>query len=1034
MAFSSADLVEGATFPEVMQEGRLAAVFPFVATFPTVKFMLRVRVPNTSDYGSSKLATFYPVIEVLPVRAGLEADDEARSNTDWLLRHAGRSISVQLGGLRVSKVETEGGRLTIHCSAVGPRLVLAGGSQQLLRERSKAATAPRWAFHTPSPAPQLETEARQQIRETSAELSPSKLNPEQAANVPLNEPRPSPAQAQRIPLISHRSRSPRPLSTHAREFKGFKRPPPASQPGKREEKRRRFPSPQASAQAGPSHATVVMNRIAQTRPFPHPTSVRPPPPSSSDLQRGEPVTVHLAGNPTSVPAPRDGPGRQYLPSPSTYFSSRDTIESPFLTQESMNVEDIDLHRTSQPAPTPFQPSHPSSPKAAVAHQEPELPEPLPPRPRVPPQPPVVAPGRRLSVGAAPVPTPEFQRSRSSSSAAADRAARRATILARKAELSAQLRDLEEQDFQERLVAESTVQLPSEVQTHELAAGYSASKPKATLAKTEQEPPKKEKWTYTPLGALVSGTTRHVMGVIQRVDPAKETRGGDWALHMYIRDPTNNEADDTAVTVFRQEAEIQNQPFHIGQAVLFRNLKITPWNNRPKGHAYRTPASEWCILLGGKKTVQGGQPQPHPVCQDEITRLKALAKWYREAGGTAPGPQNTTDTSTSRLSSKRRALGEVTPGDFFDATVKIMHVHTRDTYATTHARPKYELYITDGTVNPQPTHNFHNVDIGTPPGALMCLTVFSNVDEASERLFKYGAILHFKNMNANRYRGQGDLELKWSDKVTGEQLDKGWKNKRCYPVEADKPEAIEIEERIKALKAAHSRGETVAPLSHQHQYAQTNAVQTLPSAPRPVRTISTALMTKFTDEASHPRSTVAQILANTTAPNRFRTLARVKTIHSRDAKGSAKGDLAVLWCKRCNNTFAKDHCQTCNDRSMKNAEVRWQLLLVLEPERANGEETPPDCAAVVVLDGDDAAAILPALPPLAPGPNEVARLRKRISGYEKFKKPVEDLLLGPDVNGERTPPLIDWTVESYASGPNGQLDHLCFRVFGMRSGS
>ncbi|BEI86718.1 hypothetical protein CcaverHIS002_0700640 [Cutaneotrichosporon cavernicola] len=976
MAFSSDDLVEGVTFPEVMQEGRLAAVFPFVATFPTVKFMLRVRVPNTSDYGSSKLATFYPVIEVLPVRAGPEADDEARSNTDWLLRHAGRNISVQLGGLRISKVETEGGRLTIHCSAVGPRLVLAGGSRQLLRERSKAATAPRWAFHTPSPAPQLETEARQQIRETSAELSPSKLNPEQAATVPLNEPRPSPAQAQRVPLTSHRSRSPRPLSTHAREFKSFKRPPPASEPGKREEKRQRFPSPQASAQAGPSRVTMVTHRIAQTRPFPHPTS----------------------------------------------------------------------------------PSHPSSPKAAVTRQEPELPESPPPRLRVSPEPPVVTPGRRLSVGASPVPTPEVQRSRFSSSAAADRAARRATILARKAELLAQLRDLEEQDVQERLVADSRVQLASEVQTHELAAGYTPAEVRraaeerirqANAARLAQEAAKEDeraveasrleepftvgKWTYTPLGALVSGTTRHVMGVIQRVDPAKETRGGDWALHIYIRDPTSSEGDDTAVTVFRQEAEIQNQPFHIGQAVLFRNLKITPWNNRPKGHAYRTPASEWCILLGGKKTVPGGQPQPHPIYQDEITRLKALAKWYREAGGTASGRQHTTDTSTSRLSSKRRTLGEVTPGDFFDATVKIMHVHTRDTYATTQARSKYELYITDGTVNPQPTHNFHNVDIGTPPGALMCLTVFSNVDEASERLFKYGAILHFKNVNANRYRGQGDLELKWSDKVTGEQLDKGWKDKRCFPVEADKPEAIEIEERIKALKAAHSRGETLATPSHQHQHAQTSAVQTLPSAPRPVPTISSALMTKFTDEASHPRSTVAQILANTTAPNRFRTLARVKAIHSRDAKGSAKGDLAVLWCKRCNNTFAKDHCQTCNDRSMKNAEVRWQLLLVLEPEHADGEETPPDCAAVVVLDGDEAAAILPALPPLAPGPNEVARLRKRISGYDKFKKPVQDLLLGPDVNGERTPPLIDWTVESYASGPNGQLDHLCFRVFGMRSG-
>jgi hypothetical protein len=183
---------------------------------------------------------------------------------------------------------------------------------------------------------------------------------------------------------------------------------------------------------------------------------------------------------------------------------------------------------------------------------------------------------------------------------------------------------------------------------------------------------------------------------------------------------------------------------------------------------------------------------------------------------------------------------------------------------------------------------------------------------------------------------------------------------------------------------------------------------------------------------HRRSTFTEITANQTVPNRFRTLARVKKIIPRNAKGSAAGDLAVLWCKRCNNTFDKHHCRSCNDKHLKHADVRWQLAIVLEAEGTDEETSPRELIAV--FDGDEAATVFNALPPLATGPNEVDRLRKRIADHAKFNKEVENLLFGARFNGERTRPLIDWTLESYAGGPNGRQDHLLFRVFGMRKGT
>jgi hypothetical protein len=62
------------------------------------------------------------------------ADAEAERDDKWLKRSFGLVASVQLGGLRVTKLVTEEGRRNVYCSAVGKRLVVVAGYQKMLRK------------------------------------------------------------------------------------------------------------------------------------------------------------------------------------------------------------------------------------------------------------------------------------------------------------------------------------------------------------------------------------------------------------------------------------------------------------------------------------------------------------------------------------------------------------------------------------------------------------------------------------------------------------------------------------------------------------------------------------------------------------------------------------------------------------------------------------------------------------------------------------------------------------------------------------
>lgn len=217
-----------------------------------------------------------------------------------------------------------------------------------------------------------------------------------------------------------------------------------------------------------------------------------------------------------------------------------------------------------------------------------------------------------------------------------------------------------------------------------------------------------------------------------------------------------------------------------------------WNGRPKPQAIASMPNEWFVLCG-KNPVYGGRLGEGTISQDELARLRALESWWRSEGESpvdagSARHDNTSSDSLLHSSDKNKTLSQAENWLFFNATVKVMYINVNSVFRD--KRPKYEIYVADGTVNPRPTRNFHQVDAGIPPGALICLNVFGDVSERSESLFKQGAILRFPNVIGKEYNG---LELKWSDKVTSDQLHQGWKDRACSAVSPDDPRAIEIEE-------------------------------------------------------------------------------------------------------------------------------------------------------------------------------------------------------------------------------------------------
>lgn len=105
-------------------------------------------------------------------------------------------------------------------------------------------------------------------------------------------------------------------------------------------------------------------------------------------------------------------------------------------------------------------------------------------------------------------------------------------------------------------------------------------------------------------------------------------------------------------------------------------------------------------------------------------------------------------------------------------------------------PKYELYVSDGTVSGDDVRDFHGVGARypwLPRGSIFTLAV---QNDPVGPAFVPGQVVRFPNVRVKRYAGQ--LELIWSDKVTLQQERDGWKSRRHFLLPAGDERAVVIE--------------------------------------------------------------------------------------------------------------------------------------------------------------------------------------------------------------------------------------------------
>jgi len=100
-------------------------------------------------------------------------------------------------------------------------------------------------------------------------------------------------------------------------------------------------------------------------------------------------------------------------------------------------------------------------------------------------------------------------------------------------------------------------------------------------------------------------------------------------------------------------------------------------------------------------------------------------------------------------------------------------------------------VTDGTAHRNPTHNFHNVQIGIPPSAVFCMAIFDQQPPDMDKVLNDGNYAKFPNVRVLSNSNNGLTQLRWSEIVTAEQRKMGWQSKRCEAISPNDHRATEI---------------------------------------------------------------------------------------------------------------------------------------------------------------------------------------------------------------------------------------------------
>lgn len=104
--------------------------------------------------------------------------------------------------------------------------------------------------------------------------------------------------------------------------------------------------------------------------------------------------------------------------------------------------------------------------------------------------------------------------------------------------------------------------------------------------------------------------------------------------------------------------------------------------------------------------------------------------------------------------------------------------------------QFELYVVDGTLSNLPLRNFHNVEyprVGRQ--GVYCIGI-QRCPPDEEHIYRVGNYVLLRNVRSKMYRDE--LELIWSELVTQQQDDAGWKSRKAVLIPPQDERALEIE--------------------------------------------------------------------------------------------------------------------------------------------------------------------------------------------------------------------------------------------------
>ncbi|EJU04609.1 hypothetical protein DACRYDRAFT_113994 [Dacryopinax primogenitus] len=261
--------------------------------------------------------------------------------------------------------------------------------------------------------------------------------------------------------------------------------------------------------------------------------------------------------------------------------------------------------------------------------------------------------------------------------------------------------------------------------------------------------------HPALADLTENLRAHVAGIVVRADDPKQVRSGDWMVTYSITDPSVFPDTELSINFFRDKKEALPTA-KLGEAILIKQLKITPLNSRLSAVGYKDNFS-WAAFEPAHGREYTGPFMSLKMDQVELGYCLELIDWWREKRDATNAGQNTAETSFTQVAKKRREqveLKDMKDNVFCDCLVQVVKMWP-DSRTT-------DLYVTDFTENPgfgdpkQSNLSLPGIQALPLPNSFVCkITLWDEVNKVAD-VIQPLQFFKLKNVRVRWGRG-GNLE-------------------------------------------------------------------------------------------------------------------------------------------------------------------------------------------------------------------------------------------------------------------------------------